>query len=53
MAIEKRIVILDGHPDLAPNHLCHALAESYRSGAIEAGHDATLIRIADLDFPVL
>ncbi|MGS4887803.1 NAD(P)H-dependent oxidoreductase [Roseibium sp. MB-4] len=53
MAIAKRIVILDGHPDPAPNHLCHALAESYRSGAVEAGHDATLIRIADLDFPIL
>lgn len=53
MAVAKHIVILDGHPDPTPDHLCHALTESYRSGAVDAGHDASLIRIADLDSPIL
>ncbi len=47
------ILILDGHPDPSKHHLCHALAEAYRTGAQAAGHKATLLRIADLDFPVL
>lgn len=47
------ILILDGHPDPADRHLCHSLAQSYREGAEQAGHQTTLIRIADLNFPLL
>jgi len=53
MADIKRIVVVDGHPDPEPGHLCHALAARYRDGSLRTGHDATLIRIADLDFPIL
>lgn len=49
----KSILIVDGHPDPADGHLCHALALAYRDGAQEAGNRTTLLRIADLDFPLL
>ncbi|MBO6892923.1 MAG: NAD(P)H-dependent oxidoreductase [Roseibium sp.] len=49
----KSILVLDGHPDPVDRHLCHALAKAYQKGAEAAGHQATLVRIADLDFPVL
>jgi putative NADPH-quinone reductase len=29
----KRIVIIQGHPDPAGGHLCHALADAYAAGA--------------------
>ena len=47
------ILILQGHPDPAGGHLCHALAEAYAEGAREAGHQVTLLGIAELDFPLL
>ncbi|QDG75699.1 NAD(P)H-dependent oxidoreductase [Labrenzia sp. PHM005] len=53
MTTPKQIVVLDGHPDPNTHHLCHALAAHYEEGASRAGHKANLIRIADLDFPVL
>ncbi len=49
----KSLLILDGHPDPADRHLCHALACAYCKGASDAGHRTTLIRIADIDFPIL
>jgi len=49
----KKIVILQGHPDSAQNHLCHALASAYEAGALEAGHEVTTISVTDLDFPML
>ncbi|MEO1115335.1 MAG: NAD(P)H-dependent oxidoreductase [Pseudomonadota bacterium] len=49
----KTILILDGHPDPDGAHLCHALANAYRDGAEQAGHRPTLVRIADLEFPLL
>lgn len=48
----KRILILLGHP--AVDSLCSALAEAYASGAREAGHEVSVIRLAALRFdPVL
>ncbi|THH38673.1 flavodoxin family protein [Aliishimia ponticola] len=32
------ILIIQGHPDPAGGHLCHALAEAYANGARAAGH---------------
>ena len=32
------ILILQGHPDPEPEHLCHALAEAYAKGATAGGH---------------
>lgn len=53
MTAPKQIAVLDGHPDPDTHHLCHALAARYAEGASRAGHKANLIRIANLDFPVL
>jgi putative NADPH-quinone reductase len=49
----KRILILQGHPDGSRRHLCHALAESYVRGALEAGHEVRTVAITELDFPLL
>jgi putative NADPH-quinone reductase len=47
------ILILQGHPDPAGGHLCHALAAAYAEGAREAGHRVTVLEVAGLDFPLL
>jgi putative NADPH-quinone reductase len=49
----KRILLVQGHPDGVVPHLCHALAESYATGAHDAGHIVRWIRVAELDFPLL
>jgi putative NADPH-quinone reductase len=43
-----KIVIIQGHPDPAGDHLCHALAGAYGAAAEEAGHSVTRIDIARL-----
>ncbi|MDL2338098.1 MAG: NAD(P)H-dependent oxidoreductase [Pseudomonadota bacterium] len=48
-----RILIVQGHPDPAGGHLCHALAAAYGEGASAAGHDVKSIDVAQLDFPLL
>ena len=49
----KRILLIQGHPDPGPPHLCHALAASYAAGAHDAGHVVRWVEVADLDFPLL
>ncbi|WP_144185225.1 NAD(P)H-dependent oxidoreductase [Elioraea rosea] len=49
----KRIVIIQGHPDPAGGHLCHALAEAYAAGAREAGHGVDVVTVASLALPPL
>ena len=49
----KKIVLIQGHPDAAQRHLCHALAESYAAGAKESGHVVRQIHVAEVDFPLL
>lgn len=49
----RRILIIDGHPDPAPGHLVHGLADAYQTAAEQAGHQATRINVADLDFTLL
>lgn len=49
----RRILIIQGHPDPAPDHFGHALADAYAAGARAAGHPVRQIAIAGLDFPVL
>jgi putative NADPH-quinone reductase len=51
--MSRRIVLIQGHPDPAPSHLCHALAEAYAEAAEAAGHAVTRIDIARLDVPFL
>jgi len=47
------VVMLQGHPDPAGAHFCHALASAYGAGARSAGATVTEFRVADLDFPLL
>lgn len=49
----SKIVIIDGHPDKAQDRYCHALAESYTDGALEAGHEVSRINIAEEDIRFL
>lgn len=49
----ERILIIDGHPDAAPERLVHALADAYRDGAASGRHEALTLRVADLEFALL
>ncbi|MDX6751731.1 NAD(P)H-dependent oxidoreductase [Geminicoccaceae bacterium 1502E] len=49
----RRITILQGHPDRAGDRLCHALADAYAAGALEAGHEVRRVEVARLHFPLL
>jgi putative NADPH-quinone reductase len=49
----KRILLIQGHPDAAGRHLCHALSEAYAEGARSAGHEIESIDVGQLDFPLL
>ncbi|MBI1774014.1 MAG: NAD(P)H-dependent oxidoreductase [Proteobacteria bacterium] len=49
----SRVAIIQGHPDPARGHLCHALANAYATGCEASGHSVTLINVAGLDFPWL
>lgn len=48
-----RIAIVQGHPDPAGGHLCHALADAYEAGAGERGRSVRRIDVAALDFRLL
>ncbi|MFU8816407.1 MAG: NAD(P)H-dependent oxidoreductase [Pseudomonadales bacterium] len=49
----RRITIIQGHPDKADDHLCHALAEAYRTGAESAGFEVRNIVVGSLTFPLI
>lgn len=49
----SRILIVQGHPDPAGGHLCHALADAYAAGATAAGHAVRRVEVARLSFPLL
>ena len=51
--MSTRVLMIQGHPDPAGGHLCHALAQAYADGAREARHELRTIDIARLDFPLL
>ena len=51
--MNKRILILQGHPDPRGAHLAQALADAYREGAQAAGHELRQVDVAALDFPLL
>ncbi|MBR2691023.1 MAG: NAD(P)H-dependent oxidoreductase [Aquamicrobium sp.] len=51
--MQRRIVVIVGHPDPDPKRLCRALASSYAEGARLAGHPVHEIDIARLNFPFL
>lgn len=51
--MKKEVVVIDGHPDPAPGRLCHALSDAYARGAESAGHAARVVRLAELEIPLL
>lgn len=51
--MDRRITIIQGHPDPQPDHFGHVLAGAYASGAEQAGHACQRVDVAALDFPVL
>jgi putative NADPH-quinone reductase len=51
--MKNRILIIDGHPDPKGEHFVHELADFYRQGAKEGGHDVRLLRVGELSFPLL
>ncbi|UCB55465.1 MAG: NAD(P)H-dependent oxidoreductase [Thiotrichales bacterium] len=51
--MRKKILIIQGHPDASHDHFCHALAESYKKGALEAGYEVKSICVANIEFPLL
>jgi putative NADPH-quinone reductase len=53
MAENRRILIIQGHPDVTEDHLGHALAHAYATAATTAGHQVRTATPAQLDFPLL
>lgn len=52
--MSKRILLIQGHPDVKHRHLCHALEDAYASGAnLSGGNEIRHTHVAALDFPLL
>jgi len=51
--MNRRITIIQGHPDPAGHHLLHAMADAYAERATVAGHEVRRIEVAKLEFPLL
>jgi putative NADPH-quinone reductase len=49
----RRVLVINGHPDPDPAHLCAALAEAYARGASAAGHDVSRLDVGALTFPLV
>lgn len=49
----KRILVINGNPDPAPERLSHALARAYHEAAEEAGAIVRHINVGGVDFPFL
>jgi putative NADPH-quinone reductase len=49
----NKILLIQGHPDPAGGHLCHALAQAYGDAARDAGREVRTLDVAQLDFPLL
>lgn len=49
----QKILIIDGHPDPARVHFCHALTDAYVEGAISAGKETRLITVSELPVEVV
>jgi putative NADPH-quinone reductase len=51
--MSRRILLIQGHPDPAPDRLCRSLEEAYATAATLAGHEVRRVDVATLDFPLL
>lgn len=49
----RRILIINGHPDAAPERLCAALCDAYAEGARAAGREVRRLNVGALDFPLV
>lgn len=49
----KRILVINGHPDPAKEHLCAALADAYARGAAAAGFEVSRLDVGALEFPLI
>lgn len=49
----RRILIIQGHPDVTQTHLGHDLAHAYAAAATAAGHQVRTATPAQIDFPLL
>ena len=49
----KRVLVINGNPDPAPERLSSALAQAYGKGAAEGNCEVQRLDIARLDFPLL
>jgi putative NADPH-quinone reductase len=49
----RRILLIQGHPDPAGGHLCHAIADAYAEGGGRGGHSLRRLEVGRLDFPLL
>jgi putative NADPH-quinone reductase len=49
----KRILIINGNPDPAPERLSSALADAYGDGAVRSGHDVRRIDVGSVSFSIL
>ena len=53
MTDARRILLIEGHPDVVSHHLNRTLVDAYAEGAQAAGHSVRRLRVGSLDFPVL
>lgn len=51
--MQRRIAIIDGHPDSDERRFVHAIAAAYERGARAAGHEVRSIVVGQLKFPGL
>ncbi len=51
--MEKRVLIIQGHPDGSKQHYCHAISNAYKNGARNNGYEVRFINIAQLNYPIL
>jgi putative NADPH-quinone reductase len=48
-----RILLIQGHPDRSPGRYLRALANAYREGALEKGHELRVLDLAEIQVPLL
>lgn len=49
----KRIFLLNGHPDPAPERFCAALVDAYADGARLCGHEVRRLDLGAMEFPLI
>lgn len=49
----KKVVLIQAHPDPAPERFCRVLAEAYARAATKAGHEVKTLDLARMSFPLL